>query len=206
MPRASSPRRSRARSCSCTRAIDTSSPTRASRTTTRAPPLCSSNACSPSSPASSSCGSSPPASFGQRLRGALRTRAAAVVLCQPLRELPLWGVEVTAETVLEPGNLVAKLDEPVLEAALGITDVTVSLVGAERSTALFAWHVVGVGEGAGHAVLGNTYFALVPAVPSRMRERAALLATLSLRPVARDLGSCRFGDGSELDEHAQRVP
>ena len=79
-------------------------------------------------------------------------RAAAVVLRQPLCELSLGRVEVAAQVVLEPGNVVAKLNEPILEATLGIADVPVSLVCRERSAALVARHVVGVGEGAGHPV------------------------------------------------------
>ena len=45
-PRASSSRRSRARSCSCIPATDICSPTTASPTTTRPPRRCSGNACS----------------------------------------------------------------------------------------------------------------------------------------------------------------
>src|SRR6266542_2990511 len=48
-PPARSSRRSRARSCSCTRATGTCSPTAACPTTTRAPRRCSCSACSPSS-------------------------------------------------------------------------------------------------------------------------------------------------------------
>ena len=83
-----------------------------------------------------------------RQRLALRGRAAAVVFRQPLCELSPGRVEVAAQVVLEPGNLVAKLNEPILEATLGIADVPVSLVCRERSAALVARHVVGVGEGA----------------------------------------------------------
>ena len=149
--------------------------------------------------------------FRGRGRGLQRTRSALrlspIALRQPLGETSLWGIEVTAEPVFEAGDLVAKLEQPVLEPALGIAGVVVSLVRSERGAALGARHVVGMGEGAGHArSRGKPYFALSARVPARLHEKGRLEAALPLRPVDESLRSGGLGDRPELNEHAQRVP
>jgi hypothetical protein len=59
-----------------------------------------------------------------------------------------------------------------------------SLACGERGAALGARHVVGVGEGAGHArSRGKPYFALSARVPSRLHEKGRPEAALPLRPV-----------------------
>ena len=91
----------------------------------------------------------------------------AIAFRQPLGESSLWRIEVAAEPVVEAEDLVAKLEQPVLEPALGIADMLDSLVDRERCAALGTRHVVGVGEGAGHAwSRGKPYFALPARVPS----------------------------------------
>ena len=74
----SSPRRSRAQSCSCTRATGTYSPTTACPTSTRAPRRCSGNACSA---ASTTSGSGERSEARQRLRGSRRGACGRAASC-----------------------------------------------------------------------------------------------------------------------------
>ena len=52
----------------------------------------------------------------------------SVALGQPLGEPSLRRVEVTAESVLEPRDLVPELEQPELEPTLGIADVVAPLL------------------------------------------------------------------------------
>jgi len=65
----------------------------------------------------------------------------AGVLGVPELELAVGGVEVGAELVVELGDIGALLEDLVVESAVGIADVPVSLVALERGAALVTGHV-----------------------------------------------------------------
>src|ERR1700674_4173701 len=74
-------------------------------------------------------------------RGDALLTSCAGVFGVPDGESALGGVEVGAELVVEVGERCALLEELIVEPALGVAGVGVSLVVVERGAALVAGHV-----------------------------------------------------------------
>jgi hypothetical protein len=69
------------------------------------------------------------------------SRARAGVLGVPELELPLWGGEVGTKFVIEVRDRRALLEELIVEPAVGVAGVPVSLVALERGAAFVTRHI-----------------------------------------------------------------